>query len=75
MTIGLAFACFLAIATVVGCSRDEPAAPSQPVPVRVAELAPAANPGGLRYSATVTPQTQLDLAERGFQNIHALVDN
>lgn len=47
---------------LAACARDEAPAPPPVIPVRVHAVAPAAEPTGVRYSATVTPRAQVDVS-------------
>lgn len=56
-----ALATLLAAALVAACSRETPA-PESYVPVRVEMPAPAGATAGVRYTANVTPWSQVDVA-------------
>ncbi len=57
----VASATLLAAALVAACSRETPA-PESFVPVRVETPAPAGASSGVRYTANVTPWSQVDVA-------------
>jgi RND family efflux transporter MFP subunit len=59
----LAATCALMAATV-GCQRGTPIAAKSPLPVRLAEVTLYASSEGLRYSASLIPYAQVDVAFR-----------
>jgi RND family efflux transporter MFP subunit len=59
----LAGVCAL-MAAMTGCQRDTPIAAKSPSPVRLAEATLYASPEGLRYSASLIPYAQVDVAFR-----------
>jgi multidrug efflux system membrane fusion protein len=50
-------------ALVAACSKSEPP-PRAPVPVQVAAVEPAADTRGVRYTATIAPWAQVDVASK-----------
>jgi RND family efflux transporter MFP subunit len=52
------------MAAIAGCQRDTPIAAKSPLPVRLAEVTLNASPEGLRYSASLIPYAQVDVAFR-----------
>jgi RND family efflux transporter MFP subunit len=55
--------CSLMVA-MAGCQGDKPIAAKSPLPVRLAEVTLYASPEGLRYSASLIPYAQVDVAFR-----------
>ena len=59
----LAGVCAL-MGVMTGCQRDMPITVKSPLPVRLAEVTLYASPEGLRYSASLIPYAQVDVAFR-----------
>jgi len=53
---------WLLLAPAAGCGNRDAPAPPPPLPVTVEEVARRSDAGGLRYSASVTPDVQVDVA-------------
>lgn len=54
----------LTLLLLAGCTKEQPPAAKPPVPVRVEALALAGDASGTRYSATIAPWAQVDVAAK-----------